>query len=215
MLAGSLHGLIFYVACQLVVELQLLAIEVKSYRADLAFGEQFLDLIGLGIGKANQGFFGAAQIEWRFLLLHRLLQALDVAINVGIQQRQEATKMLWIAFMRRRGHQQVMVGHLGERFTKSIGIRLVVLRPGTHLVRFVDDHQIPTRPQQAFASVLDDGHPRYGRDDLVVFLPRILAIVSAECGPTDDVKLLAELVRHFTLPLKREVGRRDDQHALH
>ncbi len=79
----------------------------------------------------------------------------------------------------------------------------------------VHDDEVPPRPEQALAGVLDDRHPRDRRDDLVAFLPRVLAVVGPEHVAANDVELLAELVRQFALPLEREVGRRDDQHTAH
>ena len=47
--AGGRHRLVFHVAGQLVVEIELLAVEIEGGRADLAIGEQLADLAGLGM----------------------------------------------------------------------------------------------------------------------------------------------------------------------
>ena len=108
---------------------------------------------------------------------------------------------------------QVVVGHLREGLAQPVGVGLAVLAAGAHLVGFVDDDQIPARAEQAFAGVLDERDPRDRRDDLVAFLPGVLAVVGPQHVAADDVELLAELVGQLALPLEGEVGRRDDQHA--
>ncbi len=80
-------------------------------------------------------------------------------------------------------------------------------------MRLVDDHEIPARTEQAFAGVFDERHPGNGSDDLVSLLPRVLAVVCPQHVAANDFKLLAELVRHFALPLKREICGCDDQHT--
>ena len=44
---------------------------------------------------------------------HRLIEALDVAVNVLVEQRQEKAKVLRVTFMRRCRHQKIVVRHLG------------------------------------------------------------------------------------------------------
>ena len=77
----------------------------------------------------------------------------------------------------------------------------------------VHDDQIPADAEQAFPGVFDERDPGNGRDDLVAFLPGVLAVVGPQHVAADDLELLAELVRQFALPLERQVGRRDDQRA--
>ena len=122
--------------------------------------------------------------------------------------------MLGIALVRRGRHQQEMVRHLGQFGAEPVGVGRMILGASAHLVGFIDDDQIPARTEQAFAGVFDNRDPGDGRDDLIVFLPGVLAVVGPQRGPSDDLELLAELVGHFPLPLERQVGGRDDQHPL-
>ena len=78
----------------------------------------------------------------------------------------------------------------------------------------VDDDEVPARAEQALPGVLDARDPRDRRDDLVAFLPGVLAVVGAEHVAADDLEVLAELVLQLALPLEGEVRRRDDQRAL-
>jgi hypothetical protein len=64
-------------------------------------------------------------------------------------------EVIWPRSMGRGRHQQVMVGHPGKRLAQPVGIGLAVLARGAHFVGFIHDHQLPARPQQAFAGVLD------------------------------------------------------------
>ena len=78
----------------------------------------------------------------------------------------------------------------------------------------VHDDEVPAGAEQALAGVLDARDPGDRGDDLVSFLPGVLAVVGAQHVAADDVELLAELVLQLALPLEGEVGRRDDQRPL-
>ena len=145
---------------------------------------------------------------------HRFFKALDVAVDVAVEQFQEQAEVLRVALVRRGRHQQVVVGHRRERLAELVGERLLVGAVGAHLVRFVDDDEIPVAAEQAFLGVLDARDPGDRRDDLVLVLPGIRAVVGAQHVAADDLEVLAELVLHFALPLEGEIGRRDDQRAL-
>ena len=211
---GRRDGLIFDVAGQFVVEIEFVAAQVKGGRADFALGEQLADLARLGIGEGDQGFLGPPQVEGGFLPPHRLLEALDAAVDIGVKQCQEPAEVFGVAFVRRGRHQQEVIGHLRQRLAQAVGVGLVLLAPGAHLVGLVHDDQIPSRPQQAFPSVLDERDPGDGRDRLIVVLPGILAVVGPQQAAGDDLELLAELVGHFPLPLEGQVRRSDDQRPL-
>ena len=77
--------MIFHIAGQFVVKLQLGTIEVECCRANLSFCEKLLDLAGFGIGKCDESLLGTAQVKWRLLPLHRLLKTLDAAVNVRVE----------------------------------------------------------------------------------------------------------------------------------
>ena len=107
-----------------------------------------------------------------------------------------------------------MVGHLGELLAELVGERFLVPGVGGHLVGLVHDDEVPTRAEQAVPGVLNPRDPRNRRDDLVTFLPGVLAVIGPEDVAPDDFKVLAELVLQLALPLKGEVRRRDDEGAL-
>ena len=56
--------------------------------------------------------------------------------------------------------------------------------------------------EQALLGVLDPRDPGDRRDDLVLVLPGVLAVVGAEDVAADDLELLAELVLQLALPLE-------------
>ena len=104
-----------------------------------------------------------------------------------------------------------MVGHAGEGLAEAVSERLAVVGVGAHLVRLVDDDQVPVRAEQALLGVLDARDPGDRRDDLIAVLPGVVSIVCAKRLAPDDLEALAELVLEFTLPLERQVRRGDDQ----
>ena len=214
LLLGRRDGLVFDVAGQLVVEIEFVADQIEGRRADFALGEELADLARLGIGERDQGFLGPPQVEGGFLTPHRLLKALDAAVDIGVEQGQEAAEMLGIALVWRGRHQQEMVGHLRQGLAQAVGVGLVFLAPGAHLVGFVHDDQVPAGAEEAFAGVFDERDPGDGGDGLVVVLPGILAVVGPQQSARDDLELLAELVGHFPLPLEGQVRRGDDQRPL-
>lgn len=67
--------------------------------------------------------------------------------------------------------------HRRQRLTELVREGLLVGAVGRHLVRLVDDHEVPAAAEQALFGVLDARDPGDGRDDLVLLLPRVLAVV--------------------------------------
>ena len=200
-------------ACQGVVEVELLLVQLEGGGLDLALGEELLDLPGLRVGETDQGLLGPPEVERRTPAPHGIFEASDVAVNVLVQQRQEPAEVLGVALVRRGRHQQVVVGHVRERLAESIGQRLPVVGVGTHLVGLVHDDEVPVRAEQALLGVFDARDPGDRRDDLVAVLPGVLAVGVAQGLPADDLEALAELVLQLPLPLEREVRRSDDQRA--
>ena len=213
LVACGCHRLVFDVPGQLVVKVEFVAVEVEGRRADFALREELVDLARVRVGEGDQGFLGPPQVERGFVLAHGVLQALDAAVHVRVEQGQEPAEVVLVALVRRRGHEQVVVGHPGERLTQPVGVGLAVLAGGAHLVGLVHDDEIPARAEQAFAGILDERDPRDGGDDLVAFLPGVLAVVGPQHVAPDDVEFLAELVGQFALPLEGEVRRGHDQRA--
>jgi hypothetical protein len=144
-----------------IVEIVLVAIQLERGRADLALREEFLDLAGLGIGERNQRLLSAAKIEGRVVPSHRLLEAFHAAIDVAVEKLEEEAKVLRVALVRVscRGHQKIMVRHRRQRLTELVGECLFVSAIRRHLVRLVDDHEIPATAEQAFLGVLDARDP--------------------------------------------------------
>ena len=145
---------------------------------------------------------------------HRLFKAFHAAVDVAVEQFEEEAEVLRVALVRCRRHQKIVVGHRRQRFAKLVGERLLVSAVGRHLVRLIDDDEIPAATEQAFLGVLDARDPGDRRDDLILLLPWVLPVVGAEHIAADDLELLAEFFLHLALPLKAEIGRCDDQRAL-
>ena len=78
----------------------------------------------------------------------------DVAVDVQVlvEQLQQQGEVVGIAFVRRGGEEQVMVGVVPQEFAELIPLRFVDLRAvaiGRHLVRFVHDAQVQVHVPQA------------------------------------------------------------------
>src|SRR6202166_2178295 len=107
-----------------------------------------------------------------------------------------------------------MVCHPGQRFSQSISESLFVGAVRRHLVGFVHNDEVPTAWKKAILGVLDSGNPRDRGDDLISFLPRIHAVIGAKHVAANDLKLLAELLLLFSLPLKGQASGCDDERSL-
>jgi len=114
----------------------------------------------------------------------------------------------------RRRHQEEVVRHRRQGLAELVGERLLVGAVGGHLVRLVDDHQVPAAAKEAFLGVFDPRDPGDRCDDLVLLLPRVLAVVGAQYVAANDLERLAEFVLQLALPLEAEVGGPDDQRTL-
>jgi hypothetical protein len=204
------HRLVFDVPGELVVEVEFVPVEVERGGADLALGEQLVDLARVRMGEGNEGLLGAPQVEGGLVLPHGVLQALDAAIHIRVEQGEEPAEVVLVALVGRRGHQQVVVGHPGERLAQPVGVGLAVFGRGAHLVGLVHNDEVPAGAEQALSGVLNERDPRDGGDDLVALLPGVLAVVGPEHVAPDDVELLPELVGQLPLPLERQVGRGHD-----
>ena len=108
-----------------------------------------------------------------------------------------------------------MVGHARQRLPKPIGEGLLVGAVRGHLVRFINNDQIPSAAQQAVLGILNSGDPRNRGDDLIPFLPRVHAVVGPKHVAADHLELLAKLFLHLPLPLERKTGGGDDERPLH
>ena len=145
---------------------------------------------------------------------HRLLEALHVAVDVAVEEREKQAEVLRVALVGRRRHQQVVVGALGKRLAELEGERLLLVAVGTHLVGLVHDDEIPAAAEQALLGVLDPRDPRHRGHDLVLLLPGVLAVLASEDLAAHHLEGFPELVLHLPLPLEREIRGRNDQRAL-
>ena len=207
-------GLILHVVGERVVNIELLGRELEIGRPDFSVAVELVGMASVGIGEGRQGLLDPPQVERSGLRRHRRLKALDVAVDVFVEEGEEPSEMLRVALVRRGRHEEIVVGHLRKGPTEAVGVGRVVVVAGAHLVGLVDDDEIPPRTEQALTGVFLDRRPGDARDDLVILLPGVLAVVGPERGPADELELLAELVRHFALPLKGEIRRSDDQDPL-
>ena len=90
---------------------------------------------------------------------HGILKALDVAVDVLVEQGEEQAEVFRVAFVGRGRHQEEVVGHLGELFPELVGEGLLIAGVGGHLVGFIDDHEVPSGTEQAVAGIFDPGRP--------------------------------------------------------
>ncbi|HEV3257947.1 MAG TPA: hypothetical protein VG013_13760 [Gemmataceae bacterium] len=181
----------------------------------MALREEHLDLAGVGVGEADQGLLDPPQVEGGLLPAHGLLQALDVAVDVLVEQFQEQAEVLRVALVGRGRHQQEVVGPLCEFLAQLVSKRLLVPAGGAHLVRLIHDDEVPLAAQQAVLGVLDARDPGDRGDDLVPLLPRVHTVVGTQHVGANDLEALAELVFQLALPLEGQVGGGDDQGAPH
>jgi len=123
----------------------------------------------------------------------------------GSSRARNRRKWSWSPLWGVAGHKQVVIGHPGKRLAEPIGVGLTVFAGGAHLVGLIHDDEVPTGAEQAFAGVLDERDPRDGRDELVAFLPGVLAVVGPQHVAADDIELFAELVGQLALPLEGQV----------
>ncbi len=63
--------------------------------------------------EGDESLLGSPQVERRLVLAHGVLKTFDAAIHVRVEQGQKAAEVVLITLVRRRGHEQVMVGHPG------------------------------------------------------------------------------------------------------
>ncbi len=127
LVAGGRHRLVFDVPGQLVVEVEFVAVEVKGGGANLALREELVDLARVRVGEGDQCFLGPPQVERGLVLPHGVLEALDAAVHVRVEQGEEPAEVVLVALVRRRRHEQVMVGHPGKRLAQPVGVGLAVL----------------------------------------------------------------------------------------
>ena len=113
--------------------------------------------------------------------------------------------------MRRCCHEKIVIRHLRERLAELIGESLLLRRVGAHLVGFINDDQIPVASKQALFGILDPGYPGHRGGDLIFLLPGVRAVVRPQDDAPDHLEPLPELLPHLSLPLKGQVGRRDDE----
>jgi hypothetical protein len=80
--------------------------------------------------------------------------------------------------------------------------RFFVGAVSAHLVRFIDDDQVPVATQQRLLGILDARHPGDRGNDLVFLLPRIGSIVRPQHIAADDLEVFPKFVFELALPLE-------------
>ena len=202
-LACGADRLIFNVAGQTIVEIKFVVADLKRNRLDVPAGEQLFNHASVRVRECYQGFLDTAQVKRRFVTRHSLLQAFHIAVNVLIEEREEKAKVFRIALVRRRRHQEVVIRHLRKRLAKLVRQGFFVGAISAHLVRLIDDDEIPMAAKQRLLGVFDAGHPGHRSNELVLILPRVAAVIGAQHIATDNFEVLAKLVFELPLPLKR------------
>ena len=127
-----------------------------AVKRSLKIRETVIDRVGAALRKelaaveAQHLFLDHATHEVRHIHLVRAVTEFAVEA-IGVEQRQEELEILFLAVVRRRGHQQEVAGDAAEQFAelKALGlVDLVAEVVGRELVRFIDHHQIPARELQ-------------------------------------------------------------------
>src|SRR5581483_7943154 len=114
LVCGRPDRLVLDVACQRLVEGELLLIEVEGDRVGLPLGEDLPHHTRLRVGERDESLLRATEIERRALPTHRLLEATDMPVDVAIEELQEQREVLRIALVRRRRQKKEVIGPLRE-----------------------------------------------------------------------------------------------------
>jgi hypothetical protein len=73
------------------------------------------------------------------VLPNGLVDAGDIPVDIPVQELQKQTEVLWVAFMGRRRHEEVVVGHFRQLLPEFVRECLLVGAVGTHLVHFINN----------------------------------------------------------------------------
>jgi hypothetical protein len=85
-LPGGQDRLVLHEAGELVVEVEFLAIKLEVRGLNHALGEQLANLPRLGVRKRDESLLDTAEVKRGLVLPHCLLKALDVAVNVPVEE---------------------------------------------------------------------------------------------------------------------------------
>src|SRR3989442_1168545 len=78
-------------------------------------------------------------------------------------------------------------------FPEFVGERLLVGAVGAHLMRLINDDQVPMAAEEALLGIVDSRHRGNRRHGLVLLLPGIGTVVGAQYVAANDFELLLEL----------------------
>ena len=137
---------------------------------------------------------------------------------VGVEQTHEKLEILFLAIVRRRGHQQEVAGEApGERAElEALGVfDLLAEKTRRHAVRLVADDKVPFRGGLEFRLefIVARKHVEPG-DQQRLFREWVAGDRRFDLFPAHDREGEIELVVEFVLPLFDQASRRDDEAAL-
>ena len=111
------------------------------------------------------------------------------------------------------GQKKHVIGAVAQQFTESVTLALVSLIPCRHPVCLVHDDQVPVGLPEAGQDLGALGQIQRG-DHLLLLHPLVDTELIADVAPLQHQELLVELLLEFALPLKRQVGRADDENPF-
>ena len=136
---------------------------------------------------------------------------------VGIEQREEQLEVLLLAGVRGSGHQEEVARERAELLAEAVALGLldlVAVAVRGHLVRLVDDHQVPVAHRQLVAHLLVARQLIQAGDQTSLLDEGVAALGSFDLIAGQDLEVEPEAIPQLVLPLRHEAARSDDQAAL-
>ena len=138
--------------------------------------------------------------------------------TVAVEQRHEELKVLFLAVVRRRRHEQEMAAEPAKLLADPVALRVFDLAPeiaGRHAMGLVADDQVPLGGLgELLLQILIAGEHVEPGDQPVAAVEGIARARGFNHVARQDVELQTEFVTELVLPLLDEVSRSDDQAAL-
>ena len=181
-------------------------------------------LVGHGLGDALGEELLALEGE-QVLLDHAAHDTADVdgllllsLESVAVEQSEEELEVLFLARVRRRGHQQQVAGDLAEQLTELEPLGLLQLAAEvvrSHAVRLVDDDQVPLGLLELGLECFVARKLIHAGDQQRVGLEDVEIDVGVDQLVGQQVEAKPELEEQLVLPLLHQTAGGDDEALLH
>ena len=196
----------------LFVKVSLSRAQLVLDRVGLAFGEQRLALEG------EQVFLHHSAHQTVGVGAVHALPVLALE-PVAIQQRHEQLEVLFLARVRRRGHQQEVVRGLRQQASEFEALGLIdFARPrgvvGRHTVGLVNDRDIPGDLTELLGQVFAAGELVHAGDQERVLCEDVAPLGVIDHLAAEDLEPQIELLAEFLPPLLHEPAGSDDNRSL-